>query len=271
MEENKHYSPEELKILLQSELKKTPADIDTSYVQQLMSDLKQNCMDPSLQDDDAVEEACRKFKEGFTLHKRRKRNWNKNWMLKVAAVALVFSMIFVALPGVAGAKKIKNYLVRWTDTVFHFFTPGTTPADTFVYTFNTEHPGLQQVYDAVTDMGINDPVVPMWLPEGFELLELKTFEFLEGKSIIAQFSDGENYVCLTVSLHGENRKYQYEKNEDNIEWYEINGTEHYIVPDTEKTVIAWMVNAAECSVITDCREDEQHRILYSIYTTEVIQ
>lgn len=271
MDENRHYSPEELKNLLKSELQKTPAEIDASRVQQLMADLKQCGMDTNLQDDDAVEAACRKYKESITTSAKRKKSWKHNWMLKAAVVVLAVSLMLFALPGTVGAENVKGFLTRWTSSIFHFFAPGATPTDTFTYTFHTEHPGLQQVYEAVTELGITEPVVPMWLPEGFELLELKTFELLEGQSIVAQFSNNENYVCLTIGLHGRDKKYQYEKNGENIERYELNGTAHYIVTDTEKTVIAWMVNTAECSVVTDCREDELHQILYSIYTTEGIQ
>ena len=34
---------------------------------------------------------------------------------------------------------------------------------------------FQQLYNAVTELGITQPVVPMWLPDGFALTSLKTF------------------------------------------------------------------------------------------------
>ena len=49
------------------------------------------------------------------------------------------------------------------------------------YVFETDHPGLQQIYDAVVEMGVTEPVVPMWVPEGYDLVEYKAEDYNQEK------------------------------------------------------------------------------------------
>ena len=50
-----------------------------------------------------------------------------------------------------------------------------------------------------------------------------------------------------------------------IEQIEINGVKHYVVSNLEENTVAWMINGVECSIVTDCRDEELLKLLISIY------
>ena len=58
--------------------------------------------------------------------------------------------------------------------MFAFFSPDEPTQAIEEYEFRTEHPGLQEVYDAVAGLGVTEPVVPMWIPEGYTLFMCRT-------------------------------------------------------------------------------------------------
>ena len=91
------------------------------------------------------------------------------WLLRVACVVAVLSVLTVGMVRNVEADTFWERLVRWSDSVIEFFSPEYADGGQQKYEFRTAHPGLQQVYDTVTGLGVTEPVVPMWLPEGYEL------------------------------------------------------------------------------------------------------
>ena len=106
---------------------------------------------------------------------RKKTVQLRRWSAIAASLVLLVGLIFAVVPQQAEAETFWEMLQRWSTSVVEYFSR----QDRFMdkeYTFKTDNPGLQQVYDAVTEMGVTEPVVPMWLPEDAELIDLSKME-----------------------------------------------------------------------------------------------
>lgn len=274
MEETK-YTPEslarlpreELRRILAEELRKDMQHIDDDFVRLLLAELQNRGNDPEFTDDDEVEAACEKFREDMVPIQTHRRYWYQSWMLKVASVVLVLGILFFALPAAAKAGNVKDVLGWWSDSVFRVFVPGEKPL-VQDYVYETDHPGLQQIYDAVTELGITQQIVPQKLSKEFELTEIKTLHFLGDTTIYAHLASNNHEYAFSAVVHSDQPMYHHEKTEDNISVWELVGTEHYVISNTEDLTVTWVVGNIECTVITDCPIEDTYVLIKSIYTSE---
>ena len=149
---------EELRRMLAEELHKDRALIDDTFVRSLLKELQARGADPAFVDDDAVIAACEKFQVATQTKQTSLKRWYQSWMLKAASVLLILGIMFFSLPAAAEAKNVPEVLTWWSDSLFQLFSPGRKP-NSEEYVFKTDHPGLQQIYDAVTEAGITVPDV----------------------------------------------------------------------------------------------------------------
>ena len=129
-----------------------------------------------------------------SIHKRR-------WIAWIAATAAVVCIVVMSIAPTARAESLLDVLFRWTSSVFEFFTPEQDASNPPVeIIFETDNPGLQQLYDKVTELGVTESVVPMWLPEGFELSDLKERPIPEGNSVHGNFKNGVNNISILYRI-----------------------------------------------------------------------
>ena len=156
---------EELKDLLQAELERPEPDGDSvRLILRVLEEKGRGRETPMTpRKEQAWQIYCRRVES-----LRRSRTLRPAPALRAAVVVLVLTLCLSFLPRQAQAESFWEMLQRWSTTVIQFFGR----EDSFYedqYLFQTENPGLQQVYDAVVELGVTDPVVPMWLPDGCEL------------------------------------------------------------------------------------------------------
>ena len=133
------------------------------------------------------------------------------------------------------------------------------------YVFETDNPGLQQVYDAVVELGVTIPAVPMWLPEGYELAEITIEETRIKQYVYARFLNNTQECSLKINiLNGEAAK-DYFKNDVDIQNHESAGMFHSLVRNMEVWAVSWRKDNIECSIFIDCQTDVLHEIIESIY------
>lgn len=254
-------STEQLDEMLQHELEKE--SVDESAIRLIMEVLEKRDQDVPVAINPQVVDAWEKYQTRASVQSRAKRGWP---VRIVAAVAVVMALA-LAVPQSAEAESLWERLSRWTDSVFEFFSPGDEVTDE-EYTFKTNNPGLQQVYDTVTAMGITDPVVPMWLPDGYSLLQCEAVETRSKAFVYARFENGNNIIILDLGIRDAESPRQYSKDEENAIKYEILDIEHAILHNEAWWTAAWTRDRLECAIAIDCHEETLYKILKSIYTME---
>lgn len=257
-------STEQLDEMLQHELEKE--SVDESAVHLIMEVLEKRDQDIPVEINPQIAAAWEKYQTRASVQSRAKFSF-RSWPVRIAAVVAVVIALALAMPQSAEAESFWERLSRWTDSIFEFFAPG----DEVVaqeYVFKTDNPGLQQVYDTVTAIGITDPVVPMWLPEGHELIECKVNETRSKTLISAYFSNSKDTVMLDIAIRNTESPRQYSKDEENANKLEIEGIEYIVLHNEEWWTAAWVRDRLECAIYIDCHEETLYKILMSIYTME---
>ncbi len=215
-----------------------------------------------------VQDAWDRYRE--KTDRPKKSNRKRMWFARAAAAVAVIGTVILALPRTVGAESLWDVLVRWTESVFEFFDPEQETTDPAVaHTFQTDHPGLQQVYDKVTELGATEPVVPMWLPEGFELTELKTVQMYDGNRVSAFFCSRDRYIILSYRVYTKTITSEYRKEENGVEEYEVSNISHFVMDNGENISVTWTVDGVECSVNTGIEREEVYKLIDSIYRTEI--
>lgn len=257
----------QLDVMLQEELQK--ADGDPVEVKAILAVLKAREADTPVELSDTERLAWKKY-QSRTNGKAGKPAAKRTWVLRVACVAAILCALLVTVSYEAEAETFWERLVRWTDSVIEFFSLENADGGHKEYVFETEHAGLQQVYDAVTKLEITEPVVPMWLPDGYTLSSCKEINTKKKTTLSAYFEHGEKVANYNVAIYSENALSQYQKDESGVKVIEIEGVIYYIVRNTNAWVSIWTIDNIECSISVDCQEDEFYKIIRSIHTKEAV-
>lgn len=208
-------------------------------------------------------------KQALTIYQSRMEKKPKRLpriLLQASSLALVLLILISLVPQEARAETFWERLERWTIEVVEFFSPSDNKGRLVDYQFQTENPGLRQVYDAVVELGVTDPVVPMWLPEGYELVECKASTASRKNGVHALFSNGSNNFIFKVDIYTTDAAHKFYKVDTTENYYEAGGVHHDIVQNNGRYTVIWSQENRECSIAVDCQEDILYRILKSIYT-----
>ena len=192
----------------------------------------------------------------------------KEPLIKVAAILILCSVLLFTLPQKAQAENIFSRIAAWTDNVFELFAQWNQDHAPQEYVFQTKHPGMLELYNAVTELGITAPVVPMWFEDGYILEHCNTIVTPTYSKVIAYFSSGENEAAFELNIHSDSIPREFQKNEANVETHESNGIIHYIFRNNDLWTVVWMRDNLECSISIECQEEVVYQILDSIYATE---
>lgn len=255
-------SSEQLRTMLHAETDKDIPDDD--LVLSILHILEDR--EPEVPDiGSAREEAAWKlFRKRVRARRKRKHLCYSN-LLRIASVVLAICLLFTLVPQQAEADNWWQRLTKWTDDFFGFFREEEDTFHLADYEFKTDNPGLQQVYDAVAELGVTIPAVPMWLPEGYELAEFTIEETRLKQYVCAQFvNNGKECVLKINVLNGETAK-DYFKNDVDVMRHEKGGTVYNLVNNEDDWIVSWTKDNIECAFAIDCTEDVLYKIIESIY------
>lgn len=259
-------STPQLQQMLDKELQKEKSD--PAAVKLILTVLEERHAAAPKSESSASEEARQRYQDRMKelFPPEPQKRWTP--LLKVASVILVVGLLFTAvLPQKAEAETFWEMLQRLSGSVIEFFNPR-EHISTLDYEFKTDNSGLQQVYDAVVELGITEPVVPMWLPDGCQLIEFveKTTPMLQ--CIYASFSNDSGEIIYKVDVYKGEPAHQYYRDDSFYESFERNGATYTISRNNTRWSVIWTKENIECSMFIDCQEDALRRVLKSIYEME---
>ena len=187
--------------------------------------------------------------------------WRKRFAMAAAALCLVL----LVFPIASGTPFIQKLVAKWNEDFFWIETPGTPVELPEDYAFQTDNPGLQQLYDAVTELGITEPVVPMWLPEGFEIVSI---EIITGNNtkILSYFAVDN----VKFAFYIEERKSNVEqfKSFDCPEIWEYVGIKHFCLSNHVGTKVVWNNGNYDMTIVSTLDKNVVESIVQSIYNRE---
>ena len=259
-------STPELEAMLQAELGRKPPDDEKVIL--LLHILEAREKDLPLQLSAREEEAWQRYKQKVMSRKGKKR-FPIRWLSVAASIVLVVTILFSVVPQQAEAETFWEMLQRMTQNMMEYLSPreryDKVESD---YSFETDNPGLQQVYDEVVELGVTEPVVPMWLPDSYELNEFVHVDSPMTKGIHVSFINGNDEAIYKLNVYNGEPAHQYYKDDTYYEKYEHDGATYHVTRNNERWSVVWTKENIECVLSLDCQEDTLYRILRSIHETE---
>lgn len=255
-------STPELDAILRTELEKEPPD--EYAVRLILKVLREREADYPVETNEQIDKAWKEYAKKTAPSQTKFRTP----LLKVAAILLVCGLLLFTLPQEASAGSFFDRIVAWTESIFELFSPSDSSKVQKEYVFQTDHPGLQELYDTVTELGVTVPVVTMWLDEGYELVDCKVTSSPVTTKVLAHFYDGSKYATFELNIYSQNISSEYHKDEPDAEKYESSGVIHNVFRNEDLWTVVWIRDNIECFVAIDCSEDVLYQILDSIYTME---
>lgn len=180
----------------------------------------------------------------------------------ISAIAACLCLVIFAVPPALGANNVIDLIEQLASGKIKLFHPGNAYDD---YVFHTDNPDLQQLYDTVTELGITEPVVPMWLPEGYVLKETKTGGAPAKIKVSASFASEEKFVELKIKILGCEDPYTIETDFAEFKPIDLYGSTYYLTSNDGATTVLWGNEGYLCSLSTNADEDICYDILRSIH------
>ena len=253
---------EELDQILQAELEKEQPD--EKVVLPMLRILEEREKDYPVEKSPEVLAMLEKLNKRNTSSKQSKNK--RRWIGGIAALAAVACIVVMALPRTVGAESLFDVLFRWTKSIFEFADPEQTesyPEED--NSFKTDHPGLQQLYDKVTEHGVTDPVVPMWIPEDLELVNLKVAPMRDGGyKVIAVFKGNERAISFSYRISSDVTM-KVEKEDTAVEVYDYADVSHFVLENDGNLSVTWTIDGVEGLMNTNIAKEEIYTIIKSIY------
>lgn len=255
---------QQLEEMLHAETQKETPDDD--LVLQILDILKKRDAEKPIELGPKSQVAWKKY-QAKARARGRKSVIRMGWIVKAASFVLIAGLMGAAfLPKDATAGSFWKILTSWTEDFFQYENIGAEETEPKEYVFQSDNPGLQQVYEAVVEeLGITEPVVPMWLPGEPVLKEIKVVETPVLKSIHAIFDADNGEIVLLFDKMMKDVSPSFNKTEESIEEFEINGIKHNFICNNEHWIISWANQNIKCSIYIDCQGDILKDIVKSIY------
>lgn len=188
---------------------------------------------------------------------------SRYWLRRMIAVAAVL-VILVGIPLTASAfgwEDVWNAVAKWAKETFSFVAKE-TPEDTEPVTDDAQqYTSLQEIL-AETDQATD--FVPTWIPDGYELVDIRLDENPIQKTYIARYDNGDARLRISVKSFIAEDPEKVEINEDLIEIYESSGIEYYIFANMDQKQAVWIRDSYECYISGDLTVEEIKSMIDSI-------
>lgn len=184
------------------------------------------------------------------------------WRRRLAAAAAVVALLAVGVVSAGAAKfSLWETIARWTQETFHWGTVQET--DNYVPTPDKQSP-CADLLDLLQQNNIPASLVPTWLPEGFELLEMQVVEQPKRRLVHAQFVKENESIVIQIHDQHDTNPYQFEQSEKDMQIYSKNRVQYYIFLNNDATQIVWLVDHFECEIHGVFSLDEAKLMIDSI-------
>lgn len=181
---------------------------------------------------------------------------------KVALVAIISSLCLSMIVTALGYD-IFQVIGHWTHEVFSFMYP--PMSDISSNTSEDQSQEFESLQAALDANNITQVKAPTWIPENFVQSDVIVIPHLKSKEIQAYYICEDLSLVMSITEFEETYSFQYEKDENSVEEYEINGITHYLFTNNGKAVATWNLNFVECSIYGDITLPDMKKILNSMY------
>ena len=188
--------------------------------------------------------------------------WIPTWLRRMTAAAAVLVVLLLGATTVSAfGDDLWDIVVQWTQETFHLGCANSTETMAPAADDEREYESLQEVLDLEK---ITTPLVPTWIPEEYEFVEVKVEESPIQKKYIAVYQSGESQLKIQIKKYFMDDPQQVEQSEDLIEIYEHVGISFYIFKDYDQLRVVCIHDGYECYITGHICSGEIKRMIDSI-------
>lgn len=196
------------------------------------------------------------------------------WRLRAAlAGALLCALVLsVSVAAAATGFDFLKILAQWTDEQLWLAPGQIDPASKDEIHIPEEPREYTSLQEAFEDCGFTRPVIPKWIPEGFQIRDVNFYDSFPGKLLYqALYHRGDETLVFLIAIHLDdedidNRSYiDFQKDEGDPIPYEAGGITHLLSTNVGRPVAVWANGPAECSCSGDITVEELKQMIDSIY------
>ena len=168
------------------------------------------------------------------------------------AAAVVAVMVIVTVSAAAAGINIWGWVPVWNDSTLQF-VPETTPGIAV------------DIPSALKQLGIEDPLFPTWLPDGFILLE-QQIRLEEPITLCAAYVLQDRAIIINIRYVSDVIP-SLSTEKDNLDpiFYTVDNKEHLIFTNKNQTVASWKSEDCVVTISGDISIDDMKAIIDSIY------
>ena len=191
---------------------------------------------------------------------------SKKPFAKALPLVAVLILLLGSMTAQAFGLNVFSAIARWTAEVFRL-DGGSTP-----YATVTLHPlevDEEATYDtleeAVEAFGIDSPIVPKEIPEGFELVRAWAAHRKTGVLIYAEYKSEDGDLQIRYNETTARKSNAVERENESVDSYFKNGIKHQLTSDLGRWKAIWQNGDFECRITGDVSEQEIMDMIDSIY------
>lgn len=166
---------------------------------------------------------------------------------RIAAIAaVVCSFLLVSVTAYSFGGDVWSRIVQWTEDIFHIEVQGNGEDE---IEFDHIPAPLQSTAEKLKEYGIDDDVLPKYLPGDYELDEMQVFSDSKKVSIVTVLSEEQKHIILqyTIILKTPySSEFEKDDNEPTIINHE--DTSYYVFMNEGEYIITWMIDNLECAL-----------------------
>lgn len=199
--------------------------------------------------------------ENLTTARKKKQDknitvWRSIWQKFASAAAIVVVLLFSGtVTAYAFGYNPIAAVARWTDSQFWFETENISATNELIVTLK--------------DYGVEEQLVPTWLPVEYKLKSLNAFESdykLSFNAVYTRFMDNKNEeLSINIVKKQNETNIIYEIDNNGALPFKVNDIDHYIMDNLGKYRIVWQNGDVECYISGDFTENEATKMIDSIY------
>lgn len=215
------------------------------------------------------EEALAEFRKNYTPKAKQEGRTKlvrfPNRVLRTVAAVLTIVLVLVVGTSVTAEAfqiDIWDKVATWTKEIFQF---ADNPQGTTVANPEKEHNlELKPLIDALTQEGVEEKLIPTWMPEGYKCKDLQVMITPRVRNINATYKKNDETLIIKIRQTIGVQAPQVEKNDDFLELYVVDGVEYYIFSNTETLQAAWSIGEFECIIGGKITLEEMKAMIDSI-------
>lgn len=194
---------------------------------------------------------------------RKKNSTTPNWIKRLVAAAAIIILIFSgSITAKAFGFDLWEIIVKWTQETFHFGYSSNAGSGQGPNEHSTEvFKGIQSALD---DYDINTALVPAWIPEGYEEMDIKVLDTPKQRQIMGMYQSGTKIITIWITDYLDTYPSQIEQSDSVIDVYESDGVKYYLVENNDQLRAAWVVDSFECYISGPLSVEELKHMIDSI-------